>query len=187
MIYGRILMAVLIFSSLANVSKAESLADVVSEVRVGILRHDIDFLGNGKESGADLNAEVLFGKLDIGGQGDGFAGILLNPQPHLGIQVNTAGDTSQIYAGLTWRAYVMNNLWVAGSGGGAFHNGNTGQNRQSRKSLGSSVLFRLSGEIGYDISEDWSVSLYYDHESNAGFADSNEGLNNSGVRFGWRF
>ncbi|MFQ5468508.1 MAG: acyloxyacyl hydrolase [Kiloniellaceae bacterium] len=153
---------------------------VVSEIRAGVLAHDIDFLGRSKEDGIDFNAEVLF-------RSPWFLDFVFSPRPHLGAQVNSHGDTSQIYAGLTWTYSPLDRFWLGFGAGGMIHNGETAHKDPDQKALGSHALFRLSGEIGYDLSELLSISLYYDHESNANLADNNEGLNNAGVRFGVKF
>lgn len=67
------------------------------------------------------------------------------------------------------------------------HNGELRSLDPEEKSLGSRVLFRLGAEIGVDVTERINVSVVYDHASNANLADANEGLNNAGVRVGWRF
>lgn len=158
---------------------------VISEVRGGVLAHDLEFLGQGREGGVDLNAEALF-------VSPGFLEAVLAPRPHLGISVNTAGDTSQLYAGLTWRHVPFGGpVWLAGSVGGTLHDGEitgiVGKAPRDRAELGSRVLFRLAAEIGFDVTRRISVSLVYEHASNANLADENAGLNNAGVRLGWRF
>jgi len=158
---------------------------VLSELRAGVLGHDIRFLGNDEEEGLDINGEVLFVPLWSAGA-SGWWHDLLTPRPHLGVQVNTSGDTAQVYAGFTWTFRLLDRVWTGLSAGGALHDGELSET-PGAKALGSRVLFRLGAEIGYDVTASISVSLYLDHESNAGLADENEGLNNAGVRVGWRF
>lgn len=52
--------AVFVWVLLAGTVPAAWGADTVSEVRMGVLAHDISFLSFNRESGADLNAELLF-------------------------------------------------------------------------------------------------------------------------------
>ena len=47
------------------------------------------------------------------------------------------------------------------------------------------MLFHLSGELGYRMDEHFDAAVYFEHISNAGLG--NPGLNNIGVRFGYRF
>ena len=177
-----------IFLGFAEPSTAEPLGGIVSEVRAGALMHDVGFLGDSKERGSDINGEILFLPLGFGSEDDGLVANLLNPRPHLGVQINSTGATSQIYAGLSWRFFPIADLWLGLGAGGMVHNGKLNNRRDQRdKALGSRVLFRLSAELGYDVTDNLSVSIYYDHESNAGLADDNEGLNNAGGRVGWRF
>jgi len=178
----------LICAILLCVVGAESRADpvsILSELKGGVLAHDLSFLGGGAEGGADVNAEVLFLSPEI-------FEIILAPRPHIGIQINTQGDTSQIYAGLTWTFFPLDRVWIGVSGGGSVHNGDLGEpSRSGRASevsaLGSRVLFRLAAEIGVQVNDRLSISLIFDHESNANLADENEGLNNAGLRVGYRF
>ncbi len=154
---------------------------LISEIKGGVLAHDANFLGSSKEHGADINLEVLFDTPDI-------LRPLWAPRPHVGVHVNTVGDTSQAYAGLTWTLRSDSfPIWAAASLGGTIHTGETGRGDRDEKELGSRALFRESLEIGYDINQRLNVSLIVDHASNASLADENEGLNNVGVRFGYRF
>jgi lipid A 3-O-deacylase len=158
---------------------------VISEVRAGVLQHDVDFLGDNREPGQDISAEVLF-------DSPGFLGPVFSPRPHLGVSANTQGATSQLYAGLTWtiRPFdggVPGRFWLSPFFGGTVHNGELSSSDREEKSLGSRVLFRLGAELGVDVTDRISVSLLYEHASNANLAEENEGLNNAGVRVGWRF
>ena len=160
---------------------ADSANGVVSEVKFGVLAHDLRFIAaDPVESGADINAEVLFAS-------PGFLEPLYSPRPHLGVQVNTDGGTSQVYAGVTWTVGLTDRLWLGLSGGGTLHNGETLDQGEDRKALGSQVLFRLAAELGVDVTENLSLSLYFDHESNAFLAPLNPGIDNVGMRAGWRF
>ncbi|HSV28059.1 MAG TPA: acyloxyacyl hydrolase, partial [Candidatus Omnitrophota bacterium] len=67
----------------------------IDEIRLGLLDHDVGVFGGEHESGYDVNGEVLF-------ESPGFLAPIWAPRPHVGVYVNTTGDTSQAYAGLTW-------------------------------------------------------------------------------------
>jgi len=71
--------------------------------------------------------------------------------------------------------------------GGSAHNGKLDTDDDDRKSFGSSLLFRVGGAIGYRLTSNWNVSLQYEHMSNAYISDPNEGMDNLGVRLGYRF
>ncbi|MBC7952648.1 MAG: acyloxyacyl hydrolase [Rhodospirillaceae bacterium] len=152
----------------------------LSEIRLGVFDHDIGFLGHDKEGGADINAEALFDSPD-------FLKAIWAPRPHMGASVNTQGDTSQLYAGLTWTYEPIQKVFMDFSFGGSVHNGELNTREMDRKSLGSRVLFRESLSLGYRIDDHHSVSIAFDHESNANLASHNAGLNNLGIRWGYRF
>ena len=172
----------------------------LSEIRVGILAHDVGpfTLQTQHEDGSiDLNAEFIFHSPD-------FLQIIGSPRPHLGTSINTAGDTSQVYAGLSYEWYLTGNLgrrklglsyewyltgnfFVGIHGGGAVHNGETDRSTARRKNLGCSPLFRGAIEAGYRFDDHHGISLMVDHISNAYICDSNQGLESVGLRYGYRF
>lgn len=152
----------------------------IDELRLGLLAHDIGFLGHGKEEGGDANVEVLF-------KSPAFLDALWAPRPHVGLSVNSAGDTSQLYAGLTWSVEPFERVFVEFSLGGTVHDGELDSAALDRKQLGSRLLFRESLSLGFRLDRRNSLSIIFDHESNARLARHNEGLNNLGVRWGYRF
>lgn len=158
---------------------------IVSEVKLGLLQHDVEFLPVSREDGQALNAEVLF-------RSPAFLDVIWSPRPHLGASLALEGRTDQVYGGLTWTFRPFDEgglapLWVSAFGGGAVHDGETSSRDPNRKSLGSPVLFRFGAEIGYDVTERVNLSVHYSHISNAYIADFNEGLDHAGVRIGLRF
>ena len=158
-------------------------AQVVSEVKIGGPYHDPPVFGPRKErKGADVNGEVLF-------TSPGFLRALWAPRPHLGLQINTAGETNQAYAGLTWQYDFASGPFVAGSLGFAIHDGELDTDRTDKKSLGGRVLFRESIEIGYRFGEQrrHALSLMLSHVSNAGIYERNEGMDSIAARYGIRF
>jgi lipid A 3-O-deacylase len=70
--------------------------------------------------------------------------------------------------------------------GAAVHDGPLDE-RPNRKALGKRVLFHIPAEIGWRLDRHNSLSLYFEHVSNAGLADRNHGMDNIGVRYGYRF
>src|SRR5690242_6020424 len=77
---------------------------LVDEIKVGALAHDVTFLGRHLESGADINLEVLFTSPDL-------LSVIASPRPHLGADINTDGNTSDGYFGLTWGITLIQNLF----------------------------------------------------------------------------
>ena len=49
------------------------------------------------------------------------------------------------------------------------------------------MLFRESASFGYILAERHGISVFLDHVSNANICDKNEGLENFGLRYGYRF
>lgn len=166
-------------AALLALSASPALAGV-DELRLGLSAHDISFLGHGKEDGADAVVEVLFQSPDV-------LEAIWSPRPHLGMAVNTVGDTSQLYAGLSWMFEPVERLVLEFSLGGAVHDGTLSSSDPGDKQLGSRVLFRESLSLGYRLDERNTVLITFDHESNAGLAEHNAGLNNLGLRWGYRF
>lgn len=155
--------------------------DVVSETRFGFQAHDVAFLAGDDEDGFDVNGEILFVSPD-------FLGFAWSPRPHVGTHINTAGDTSQIYFGLTWDIDITDWLFFEFSFGGSVHDGRLDPPEASnRPALGCRVLFRESLSLGVRFWERHSISTMFDHISNANLCSNNEGLDTMGIRYGYRF
>ncbi len=155
---------------------------MLSEVRIGVFAHDVDAVSFNRESGTDLHGELLFLPPD-----SRFIQMIGNPNPHIGVKLNSKGNTSQAYTGLTWRWYLQNQFFLEGILGGAIHDGDLDLETVDRKALGSRVLFRLGIAIGYDVTQNITLSLMFDHISNAYLISANEGLDTVGVLVGYKF
>ncbi len=172
---------------------------ILTDVHLGILAHDVGILGGQTEHGVDLNAEALFQSFVPEPAVSGIPPALrwlLRPAPHIGVDGNTAGGTSQLYFGLTWTANLDTGglLWpdhavfLAIGFGPGFNNGHIhAPDTSDHLSLGSNVLFHTYLELGYRITPHISLSVYFDHSSNAGLARYNAGLDDLGMRVGWHF
>lgn len=188
----RAALAVSLVSALFLLLPVPAVAQVpyVDEMKVGVLSHDVGFLGHHVESGEDINLEVLF-------TSPTFLDVIGSPRPHLGGDINTDGKTSDGYFGLTWGIMLLQNLFQPGDGifangslGGAVHDGSplTGaQQPPGRKLLGSRILFRESAELGYAITPRVNVSAFLEHISNANLAPRNAGITSAGARLGFKF
>jgi lipid A 3-O-deacylase len=163
----------------------------IDEVKIGALGHDVGFLTHHVESGPDVNLEMLFKSPD-------WLSVIGSPRPHIGADINTAGNTSDGYFGLTWGVTLIQNVFGAGDGifangslGGAIQDGfvgsKGGEPPPGRKFLGSVALFRESAELGYQITPTISVSALLDHISNADLAPRNAGITSAGARLGFKF
>lgn len=169
-----------------------------TELRAGLMYHDAAlFVRPGSRDqlqvegpGPDVNLEVLFASPD-------FLEAVWSPRPHVGVTVNTAGETSQAYLGLTWRADLSERLFAEFAGGGAIHDGETRgtapdpfypyTTADGRKLLGCRAMFRFALAVGVQLNERYSLSLGLDHISNAHLCELNPGLDTVGLRLGYRF
>ncbi|WP_158306617.1 acyloxyacyl hydrolase [Polymorphum gilvum] len=179
---GLCLLAISGAAGAADLTAPTPRSAVVSEVRGGLLYHDL----LGKEPGVDLNAEFLsrwggFGFVVPGL--DTFAML----RPHIGASLNLMGDTSMIYAGYTLTVDVTDRLFVEGSFGGMVHNGYHDTTKRDRLELGCSLLFRESAAVGLRLTERLNVTATIEHSSNNGECAPNNGLTNAGVRLGYAF
>jgi lipid A 3-O-deacylase len=155
----------------------------ISELYVGAMAHDTGVFGRSEEdSGPDIDLGVRFGAL----RGE-FWDLIAAPRPHVGLHVNTQGDTSQLFAGLTWTFELGYGVFVGADFGLAVHDGELRTSDDSKKELGLRILFREAAEIGYRITDRHSVSAVLDHISNGQLADENEGLDNFGLRYSYIF
>ena len=160
--------------------KPRALGSILSEVRLGVLKHDFGPFSSSEEDGIDVNFELLF-------VSPKFLQIIWAPRPHLGVTINSGDDTDQAYFGLSWEFDVWRNLFFGLSFGGSVHNGETKTDRSDKKELGCRLLFRESLELGYRFGGRHAITAFLDHVSNANLCDKNEGLENLGVRYGYRF
>lgn len=172
--------AAAVSAAFGNSAAAEPVGGFISEIRLGAQYHDAAVFNTRRERGWDVSGEFLF-------VSPRFLEFAFAPRPHLGFHANTAGDTSQVYFGLSWEATVWQGLFVGFSLGGSVHDGVLRKGRIDRQALGTRVLFRESVEIGYRFAGGYSISVMFDHVSNARLASSNQGLDTLGARLGYSF
>lgn len=154
---------------------------IVYEVRAGVLDHDTDGLWSGfnRESGGDANLEFIFTP-----QLEALGGTV---RPALGGSFNSEGDTSKGYLAARWEIEPTDGLFFALGIGGAVHSGELDLVDNDQKALGSRLLFYFPIELGYRFDNQYSISAFFDHVSNAWLADPNEGMDTLGIRLGYRF
>lgn len=154
----------------------------LSELRLGVLAHNIGPIASAREDGVQINAELRFATPPL-------FEYILSPRPHLGASINTVGDTSFLYLGLTWTWDITDGLFLDFSFGGTVHDGwlDSHEPDPDRRLMGSRLLFRESLELGYRFLDHHSLSLMLDHASNAGLAEKNQGNDDVGLRYGYRF
>jgi len=176
-----LLAAIALAGPLANAGeRAGPSHSFIDEARLGGLAHDLE--SNKDEDGGDINGEILLHRL--GARSADPLDILLTPRPHIGASINTSGDTSVAYAGLTWDFWFTNNLFIEASFGGAVHDGPTDD---SSSSFGCTANFREAAAIGLALSDHWRILATVSHMSNAGLCDQNQGLTSAGVQVGYRW
>ena len=154
----------------------------------GRLRYIYEFIRKGKSLYRSdrqylekkINAEIIFGH-------PGFSLLSGNINPNFGLSVNTQGDTSSLYGGILWEWETQSGVFFDLGLGAAVHNGELETDDEDKKSLGSRVLFRIPIELGYSITTHHRISILFVHMSNANLADPNQGLDELGVRYGYRF
>jgi lipid A 3-O-deacylase len=153
----------------------------LSEIRMGILAHDVPVWSRTrKESGVDFNAELIFGWPNC----SILTGLL---RSNLGFTLNNQGDTSKIYSGFLWEHRWQSAVFLDLGLGLAAHNGKLQTNNDDKKELGSRILFRIPVELGFLFAKHHGVSIMFAHVSNAYLADPNEGLDVIGLRYSYRF
>lgn len=155
---------------------------LISELRGGVLAHNVGPFVSKREDGVDLNAEVLFRPIP----GTGF---VFSPKPTIGGSLNTVGDTSMAYAGLTWTWRIAGPIVFGGFFGGTVHDQDIDfRDNDDERDLGCRFLFREALELGVQVSREVRIAAFVDHVSHGGLcSDENEGLDNSGIRLHYVF
>lgn len=166
------------------------LAGVVDEIRIGLNAHDVHhaalpFLVN--EWRVDRIEDVSFDVLFTSPSLDAFYWIG-SPRPEIGATINMAGADSLAHLSLTWQLPVFDTpLYLEASLGGAIHNGELTGAAPGRKNFGCRVNFYERWGVGMNLSDNATATLTYEHTSNNGWCDANDGLSNVGLRLGWKF
>ncbi len=155
---------------------------IFSEIKLGALAHDMGPFSSQKEDGVDGHVELRFQSPDI-------LKYIGSPYPHIGADLSGSGDTNSVWLGVVWEWELWKKFFAGWSMGGALHDGvtNQGEGQPDEKELGCNPLFRLGINVGWRFDEHHSIDVLMDHISNAKLCDTNEGLENVGVRYGYRF
>lgn len=163
---------------------------VVDELRVGLHAANAHYaLFPTDPDGWDLthietvSLDVLFTSPDV----DVFRWIG-SPRPELGASVNLAGRDSMAHLGLTWQLPLFETpFYLEGTFGAAIHNGALSGAEPGRQNFGCRVNFYERYGVGANLSNSVTATLAYEHTSNAGLCDYNDGLSNLGFRVGVKF
>ena len=151
-------------------------ADIYA-LKSGVLKHGEGPLSSGREQGYDLNVEVLW------------EDTIIYAHPAVGADINNQGFTNFLYAGLAWEGYLFGTVVWELFWGGAIHDGHLTPSDPKRRALGSRVLFREAIALGFDISDNMTFTILYDHYSHSGTDESlyNQGTDNTGIRLAYYF
>jgi lipid A 3-O-deacylase len=168
----------------------------VTEVHVGVLAHDICVTvckNAWKEPGPAVEFAVNFDSphwLNWAGA----------PQPYAVASINTAGATSFGGVGLEWRWQFAHNWALQPGLGYVIHNGEinnpfangtpeAAKFNDEHLLLGSRDLFRVSLGLTRELPGPWEGQLFYSHLSHGQILGHgrNQGLDQLGVRLGYRF
>lgn len=164
---------------------------VISELRGGVLAHDVVFPSTRNlnapnpfhhhfERGVNLNAEVVF-------VSPRFLHVILSPRPRAGGSVNTLGYTSNAYVDLDWRWQLAVGPFFEGFLGVAVHDGKLRNANPEFAELGTRFLFHIGLEAGFRFFDRHGLSLFWEHMSNSALSNKNQGMDSTGIRYGYRF
>ena len=160
----------------------------LSEIKQGLLAHDRGWFGENREGfGPDYNFELMFNS-------PGFLSKIASPKPVLGLTQTTTGGSSLYYGGFPWD-FKLSKIWFFNATTGiAYTNGLTklpkGQVPTGDKKIqfGSEILHRGALEIGWNFYGKDTISLMFSHVSHASLlSDKNHGMDEFGIRYGYRF
>ena len=172
--------AVLVVGSVAPATQAR--AQFIAEVKGGVLAHDVDGLWSGfnlESQSIDFNVEAILAP--------GLPFLFGTIRPAIGASIHTDGGTSHAYLDARWQIELPAGFFIGTGVGVAVHNGELDPVKPDMKALGSRALFHIPLEIGFRFNAHNSLSVFFEHTSNANFADYNEGLDRLGVRWGYKF
>lgn len=148
------------------------------ELRLGLLEHDVGLLPKRNyEDGLSINGELAFAPFSSYGRA-AF-------RPVIGASVSTEGRTNFAYADM--RAEMLWDRVFFGLGLGAAVHDSKLRRTANEKDLGWRVLFHVPAEVGFQITPNNRLSVYYEHLTNFGLDKSNDGMDNLGVRFSHKF
>jgi lipid A 3-O-deacylase len=166
-------------------------ADVIDEVSVTGLAHDVSDIGHGKENGTeDIQLEVDTTRPQL-------LRFLGAPRINAFIALNTAGRTNSAGAGLVWDHRLFGPIYASADLGLAVNDGVTDAalgpagvyDREHRLLLGSRVLFREALGLEWRLARHWAIGAEYVHQSNGQILShgANESINDAGVKLAYRF
>ncbi|MGE7369394.1 acyloxyacyl hydrolase [Neorhizobium sp. NPDC001467] len=158
---------------------------IFDEVRFGALVAS-DKTTNNDERGAFVTGMVFFDPWNHD-EAQGFEK-LVRPRVHVGADVATAGEASQIYAGFSWTANVTDFLFLEAGFGGSLNNGDLDYDGTRGPKLGCHTLFHEYAAVGVNLDPKWRIVGQIEHSSHANLCgEPNNGLTRAGVMVGYKF
>lgn len=175
----------------ATAFAAPAAAQLVEEIRVGVVAHDIV---DHAEDGPQITVDVLF-------KSPGFLHPIGAPRPYLYGSFNTQGYTNLGAAGVSWTGELTDRLSVEGALGVSYNDGVGDvvdlppddpyriETAATRALLGSHWLFHQRLGVDVALTDRWAVGAYYEHFSHGQILASgrNQALDEAGVRLSYRF
>lgn len=114
-----------------------------------------------------------------------------SPKPTVGATVSLVGGTSWAFAGLTWQIPVFETpLFVEGTVGATIHDGalHAADVPPGTPVYGCRVLLYTNLAIGWDIGDNWTASVNFEHGSHGRLCGTdNNGFNTVGFKVGYKF
>lgn len=151
------------------------------EVRGGLLSFDTGVFTRHDYWDVVFNGEIL---APLGPA----ARYLGSPRLKLGAHLTPRPDYADlIYAGLNWDIYVSRRVYFSIGFGASYQANSDPLTNGSARRLGCTLNFHEELAVGMDFGKHFTAQLYADHTSNAGSCGHNRGLENAGLRFGYRF
>jgi hypothetical protein len=157
-----------------------------SEVRLGAAFWALDGRERIHEDGVFIQGQVFLNPV-LKPFDNFFADVLLRPRPHLGTSISTAGETNQVFAGVTWTLPLGEVLFLEANFGATLHDRGLDLGHEDGAQLGCHLLFREGAGVGVNLGPRWNVVASVDHSSNAGLCEDNDGLTHAGTSVGYRF
>ncbi len=157
-----------------------------SEVRLGAAFWALDGRERIHEDGVFIQGQVFLDPV-LRPFDNFLADVLLRPRPHLGTSISTAGETNQVFAGVTWTLPVGKVLFLEANFGATLHDRGLDEDFEDGAQLGCHLLFREGAGVGVNLGPHWSIVASVDHSSNAGLCEDNDGLTHAGTSVGYRF
>lgn len=190
MLAGALLLGLAAPAAAQSLYDPHPMAEIVDELRIGLHAHRVHhaalpfLVGEWDVSRVeDISFDVLFASPDL----DVFRWVGA-PRPELGATMSLGGREHIAHAGLTWQLPLFETpLYLEGSFGAAIHSGHLTGAPAGEYNFGCRVNFYERFGVGMNVTQNVTATLTYEHTSNNGWCEANDGLSNFGLRVGWKF